>query len=90
MQDSPTDGPTKSLIAWTQDVTAGVPLPRYVGRVGAVEVGICEYDGSNRFWTWWSPLAEDIWGHGQDAEGAQRGCEAWLRGWIENFRPFFA
>ena len=54
-----------------------------------VVVGICAYDGSSRFWTWWSPLAEDIWGHGQDAEGARQGCEAWLRGWLENFRPFF-
>ncbi|MCJ2054181.1 hypothetical protein [Methylobacterium sp. J-070] len=80
----------RSVITWTQDVTAGVPLPRFVGRVGAVQVAICEYDGSNRLWTWWSPLAEDIWGHGQDAGAAQQACEAWLRGWIENFRPFFA
>lgn len=90
MPDSP-HGPTaKRLIVWTQDATDGVALPRCVGRVGAVEVAICAYDGSNRLWTWWSPLAEDVWGHGTDEAGARQGCEVWLRGWLEAFRPFFA
>jgi hypothetical protein len=78
-----------SPIVWSQARSAGVPMQRFTGHVGAVEVGIVEYDGSNRLWTWWSPLAEAAWGHGQDVEGAQRGFEAWLRGWLENFRPFF-
>ncbi|SFL05175.1 hypothetical protein [Methylorubrum salsuginis] len=78
-----------SPIAWTQARSAGVPMQRFTGHVGAVEVGLVEYDGSNRLWTWWSPLAEAAWGHAQDAEGAQRGFEAWLREWLENFRPFF-
>ncbi|GAB6844984.1 hypothetical protein HNR00_000015 [Methylorubrum rhodinum] len=78
-----------SPIVWSQARSAGVPMQRFTGHVGTVEVGIVEYDGSNRLWTWWSPLAEAAWGHGQDAEGAQRGFEAWLRGWLENFRPFF-
>ncbi|MGU3540680.1 hypothetical protein [Methylobacterium sp. A54F] len=78
-----------SSVTWTQGRVAEVPLQRFVGRVGAVDVAICEYDGSNRLWTWWSPLAEDVWGHAPDAEGAKRHCELWLRDWLENFRPFF-
>ncbi len=77
-----------SRIAWTASDVAGIPLRRLVGRVGQIEVGICEYDGSNRLWTWWSPLAEDVWGHAPSAEAAQQHCEAWLRAWLENFRPF--
>lgn len=76
-------------IAWTQGSIAEVPLHRFTGRVGTVEVAICEYDGSNRLWTWWSPLSEDAWGHAANAEGAQQHCEIWLQGWLENFRPFF-
>ncbi|MFG5117307.1 hypothetical protein [Methylorubrum sp. POS3] len=76
-------------ITWTQTRSAGVPLRRFTGQAGAIEVGIVEFDGSNRLWTWWSPLAEEAWGHAQDAEGAQHGFEVWLRGWLENFRPFF-
>jgi len=73
-------------LTWTQAAVAGVPLKRYVGRVGAIEVGAVEWDGSNRLWTWSSPLAEDAWGHAPTQEGAQRGFEAWLRGWLANFR----
>ena len=36
-------------ITWTQDNVAGVPLSRYVGHVGGIEVGNISYDGSNRF-----------------------------------------
>ncbi|MBD8906184.1 hypothetical protein [Methylorubrum zatmanii] len=79
-----------SKIIWTQAGLSEVPLRRFTGRVGAVEVAVVEYDGSNRLWTWWSPLVEDIWGHAQEAEAAQQACEIWLRGWLENFRPFFA
>ncbi|MEH3117283.1 MAG: hypothetical protein PGN25_06665 [Methylorubrum populi] len=78
-----------STITWTRGGLSEVPLQRFSGRVGAIEVGIVEYDGSNRLWTWWSPLAEDIWGHAQDADAAKQACEVWLRGWLENFRPFF-
>jgi hypothetical protein len=46
-------------VAWRQAAVAGVPLRRYVGHVGEVEVGAVEFDGSNRLWTWSSPLAED-------------------------------
>ncbi len=78
-----------SAIVWTQAGISEVPLQRFSGRVGVIEVGIVEYDGSNRLWTWWSPLAEDIWGHAQDAAGARQACEVWLRGWLENFRSLF-
>lgn len=76
-------------IGWEQANVAGVPLRRFVARVGAVEVGAVEYDGTNRLWTWSSPLVEEIWGHAQSEEGAKRAFEAWLREWLENFRPFF-
>ena len=76
-------------IIWTQGGISEVPLQRFSGRVGAIEVATVEYDGSNRLWTWWSPLSEDIWGHAQDADGAKQAVEVWLREWLENFRPFF-
>ncbi len=76
-------------IAWRQATVAGMPLRRHVGHVGEVEVGAVEFDGSNRLWTWSSPLAEDAWGHAQTEHGAKQAFEAWLRGWLENFRPFF-
>lgn len=79
-----------TLITWVQDTVAEVPLRRFTGQVGGITVGRCEYDGSNRLWTWWTPLAEEAWGHAPSAEAAQRHCEIWLRGWLENFRPFFA
>ena len=75
-------------ITWTQASVANVPLRRFVGHVGPVEVGAVEFDGSNRLWTWSSPLAEDAWGHAQSEAGAKQGFEVWLRGWLENFRPF--
>lgn len=78
-----------SRIAWTQAVVAGVLLKRHVGRVGAVEVGAVEWDGSNRLWTWSSPLAEDVWGHALTEPAARQAFELWLRGWLDNFRPFF-
>lgn len=77
------------VIIWTQTSVAGVPLRRFVAQVGAIEVGAVEYDGSNRLWTWSSPLAEDAWGHAQTEAGARQGFEVWLRGWLENFRTFF-
>lgn len=67
-----------------------MPLRRYVGRVGTAEVGAVEYDGSNRMWVWSTPLAEDAWGWAANEDGAQQALEAWLRDWLENFRPFFA
>lgn len=78
-----------SLIAWTQDSVAGVPLRRSIGHVGPVEVGAVAYDGSNRFWTWSTPLAEDAWGHGQTEDAARQAFETWLQSWLKNFRPFF-
>ena len=77
------------LIGWTQASVAGVPLRRFVARVGTVDVGAVEYDGTNRLWTWSSPLVEDVWGHAQSESGAKRAFEAWLREWLETFRPFF-
>jgi hypothetical protein len=77
------------LISWKQDSVAGLPLNRHVGRVGAVEVGAVEFDGSNRLWTWSSPLVEDAWGHAPGEQAAKEAFEFWLRDWIENFRPFF-
>lgn len=68
---------------------AGAALQRHCGRVGAIEVGTVAYDGGNRLWTWWSPLAEDAWGWAGTAEGAQKALELWLEAWLENFRPFF-
>lgn len=78
-----------SIIEWTQASVAGVALRRYVARVGPVEVGAVEYDGSNRLWTWSSPLAEEVWGHAAEEGAARQAFEAWLRDWLENFRPFF-
>jgi hypothetical protein len=78
-----------AVIGWTQASVAGVPLQRFVAHVGEVEVGAVEYDGTNRLWTWSSPLVEDVWGHAQSEGGAKRAFEAWLREWLENFRPFF-
>lgn len=68
---------------------AGVPLNRYVGVVGSVEVGSVDYDGSNRFWIWSTPFQEDAWGYGTTDEAAKAAFEAWLAQWLENFRPFF-
>lgn len=77
------------LIGWTQASVAGVPLQRFVAHVGEVEVGAVEYDGTNRLWTWSSPLVEDVWGHAQSQGAAKRAFEVWLREWLETFRPFF-
>jgi hypothetical protein len=77
-----------SRIAWRQDSVAGVPLQRFVGTVGAIEVGNVSYDASNRFWVWASPLQEDAWGYGPSEDAAKRGLEFWLRDWLENFRGF--
>jgi hypothetical protein len=79
----------QGAIGWEQASVAGVPLRRFVARVGPVEVGAVEYDGTNRLWTWSSPLVEDVWGHAQSEGGAKRAFEAWLREWLENFRPLF-
>jgi hypothetical protein len=73
-------------ISWAQASVAGVPLKRFVGRVGEVEVGAVEWDGSNRLWTWSSPLVEDAWGHAPTEHGAKRAFELWLRDWLGNFR----
>jgi hypothetical protein len=77
-----------SRIAWTQDSVAGVPLKRFVGRVGDLEVGDVSYDGGNRFWVWATPLQDDAWGYGPTEEAAKAAFELWLRAWLENFRPF--
>jgi hypothetical protein len=74
-------------IRWEQDTIAGVPLRRHVAHCRAIVVGAVEYDGSNRLWTWSSPLVEDAWGHAMTEAGAKQGFEAWLREWAENFRP---
>ena len=78
-----------SPLAWTQDSIADVPLRRYTGRVSAIEVAAVKWDGSNCLWTRSSRLADDAWGHAQSEHGAKLGFEAWLRGWLENFRPYF-
>ena len=77
------------LIAWTQESVAGVPLRTYTGHVGSVTVGTVAFDGSNRLWTWFSPLVEDAWGFAPTEEAAKQAFEAWFRTWLENFRPFF-
>ena len=77
-------------ISWTQDRIADVPLDRYVGRAGTVEVGAVEFDGSNRMWLWSSPLADDAWGWAPNADAGKQALEVWLRQWLENFKPFFA
>ena len=78
-----------SRITWTRDSVAGVPLNRYIGHVGVVEVGSISYDGSSRFWVWASPLQEDAWGYGPSEEAAKTALEAWLTAWLANFRTFF-
>jgi len=77
-----------SRIQWRQDRVAGVPLKRFVGFVGPVEVGQVAYDGSNRFWVWSSSLQEDAWGYGPTEQAAKTAFEIWLRSWLENFRAF--
>jgi hypothetical protein len=78
-----------SPITWTQDKAAGVPLRKFVGHVGEVEVGAVAYDGSNRLWTWSSPLSIEAWGHAPTESGAKQAFEVWLRDWLKAFRPFF-
>jgi hypothetical protein len=78
-----------SRIIWRQDSVAGIPLNRFVGFVGEIEVGNVSYDGGNRFWVWASPLQEDAWGYGPSDEAAKAALELWLRRWLENFRAFF-
>lgn len=79
-----------SGIEWHQENVAGVALKRHVGRVGTIEVATIMYDGSNKFWVWSSPLADDAWGYGPSEDAAKRGFEVWLREWLENFRSFLA
>jgi hypothetical protein len=76
-------------IRWEQDHISGVPLRRYIGFATDIIAGIVEYDGSNRLWTWSSPLVEDAWGHATTEEGAKQAFEAWLRKWLENFSSLF-
>ena len=76
-------------IAWTQDSVAGVPLKRFVGTLGTVEVANVSYDGGNRFWVRATPLQEDAWGYGPSEKAAKAAVELWLRDWLENFRPLF-
>jgi hypothetical protein len=78
-----------SRIQWQQDRVAGVPLNRYIGFVGPIQVGSVDYDGSNRFWIWSSSLQEDAWGYGPTELAAKAAFEVWLASWLENFRPFF-
>src|SRR4051794_29308618 len=77
------------VLEGSQASVAGVPRRRHVARAGWVEVGGVEYDGTNRLWTWSSPMVEDVWGHAQSEEGAKRAFEAWLREWLEKFPPPF-
>ena len=76
-------------IGWIQASVAEVPLRRFVGQVGAIEVGAVEYDASNSMWVWSSPLADDAWGWAANEEGAKQALDVWLRAWLENFRAFF-
>jgi hypothetical protein len=78
-----------SRISWRQDSVAGIPLNRFVGFVGEIEVGNVSYDGGNRFWVWASPLQEDAWGYGPSDEAAKAALEHWLMQWLKNFRGFF-
>lgn len=78
-----------SRVEWRQDDVAGVPLNRHIGFVGQVEVGAVQYDGSNRFWIWSSPLQEDVWGYGPSEEAAKKAMEMWLAAWLHNFADFF-
>ena len=77
-----------SGIRWAQDSVAGIPLKRFVGHVGPVEVGSVSYDGGNRFWVWATPLQEDVWGYGPTEKAAKAAFERWLREWLEHFRDF--
>lgn len=77
-----------SGVVWRQDRVAGVPLQRYIGSIGSIEVGNISFDGSNGFWIWASPLQEDAWGYGATEDAARRAFELWLRNWLENFRDF--
>ena len=77
-------------IAWAQATGADAPLRRFVGRVGSVEIGTVEYDGSNRMFVWSSPLAEDAWGWGPTEHAAKQALELWLKRWLENFRGLLA
>ena len=79
-----------SALEWTQDLQSGIPVNRYTGRAGAIDVATVMYDGSNRFWVWSSPLADDAWGYGPSLDAAQRGFEVWLRAWLENFGAFLS
>jgi hypothetical protein len=81
--------PEMSRIQWQQDNVAGVPLQRFIGFVGAIEVGQVAYDGSNRFWIWSTPLQEDAWGYGPTEQAAKAALEHWLAGWLDNFKSFF-
>jgi hypothetical protein len=74
-------------VTWIRDTVANVPLQRYVGHVGEVEVGAVEFDGSNRMWVWSSQLADTAWGWATSSDAAMQALEAWLRSWLENFRP---
>lgn len=76
-------------LTWTEEKIAGAALRHHVAHAGTVEVGRVMYDGSNDFWVWSTQLAEDAWGYGKSVEGAKGGFEAWLKTWIENFRPLF-
>lgn len=78
-----------SHIDWRQDSVANVPLKRHIGYVGPIEVGAVQYDGSNKFWIWSSPLQEDAWGYGPTENAAKQAMELWLASWLEHFRIFF-
>jgi hypothetical protein len=84
-----TRGEQTSPIRWRQDDVAGVPLQRYIGHAGTVEVGFVEFDGGNRMWIWSSGLADEAWGWAPTGEGAKQALELWLRNWLENFRSLF-
>ena len=59
-----------------------MPLNRFVGFMGPIEVGNVAYDGSNKFWIWATPLQEDAWGYGPTDHAAKEALELWLAGWL--------
>lgn len=78
-----------SAITWRQDSVAGVPLRSFIGHVGAIQVGLVAFDGSNSLWSWSSPLADDAWGYAATEEAGKQAFEVWLKTWLENFKPLF-
>lgn len=67
--------------------------PRYDAYIGAVEVGSVAYGGE--YWMWYSHLGENseaganaVSSSCKSEEEAKAELEAYVRGWLENFRQF--